>query len=172
MFGFTQNEKLLKAMEEENVQKIIQAVINGADVNLQANGTTPLIAALSAEKPATIDEVALLLSYGADVKLPNRNGSMPLHWAANAQIAEILLLNGAPVNHQNNQGDTALHRAHNYGVINKLLDFGANANIRNNDGLTPLQLNPPERVKLRLIQNGADVYVFDNICFAICRRFL
>ena len=73
MFGLTlkeKNAKLLKAMAEENVQKIIRAVLSGADVNLQDSvGTTPLIAALSAEKPASFDEIELLLSLGADVNI-------------------------------------------------------------------------------------------------------
>merc|ERR1712100_21540 len=86
---------------------------NGAKVNqADTEGRTPLNEA--AEQGHT-EITNLLLKKGAD---PNNiarksDGSTPLHYAANAEIAKLLLDNGAKVNQADNDGYTPLDRATN-----------------------------------------------------------
>lgn len=80
---------------------------------------------------------------GADLDLPNRNGSTPLHLASllnEIVYCEKLLSSGANIDVQNNLGMTALHfsviRNINLDVLRFLIDRGADSSIKDNDGET------------------------------------
>jgi ankyrin repeat protein len=115
--------------------------------------------------------VELLLQYGADLNIP-ANGSLPLHWAAQAgfaDIVELLLKNDASVNERSARNSTALAFACGYGarsrhhpnakVVELLLQHGADPNIPTN-GSPPLhwasQAGLADIVEL-LLKNGASV---------------
>ena len=82
-------------------------IANGADVNVNIDGTPLHPAAFKGDK-----EIAELpISKGADVDAKDENGDTPLNWAAaggHKEIAELLIASGADVNVKGVDGQTAL----------------------------------------------------------------
>ncbi len=125
------------------VQLIIQA--NPDDLNQQdAYDRTPLFQAVLSRQPEVFE---FLLTAGADVNLPDREGFTPLHLAAflgqDGWVGE-LLDRGALADTQTNVfGYTPLHAAARGGHLKcaeLLLAKGVRANLRDAEGNTPLAL--------------------------------
>lgn len=78
---------------------------HGADPRIAAKrtGNTPLHALAFYARKSTLDCLALLISYGANVNSPSINGYTPLHAAAfagNTMFCEVLLEHGALVSNK------------------------------------------------------------------------
>lgn len=89
----------------------------------------------------------LLLPYPTLVNRRDKYGMTPLHWAADAAVAQLLLSIGAEVNVRSDYGSTPLHRAAAKGdppIIRLLLAHGADLNARDQSGRTPLHLAAAE----------------------------
>lgn len=93
----------------------------GADVNYgNPAGFPSLIAALSTEREDMLQLLALLLSFGADLRQRGNNDYTPLHYAAaldDPQAIELLLAHGADPQARTNVDDyaTPLEEAENLG---------------------------------------------------------
>ncbi|KAK0168950.1 hypothetical protein PV327_002706 [Microctonus hyperodae] len=84
-----------------------------------------------------------ILSIDAScINIPDEDGMMPIHWAADRGYVEILkclIENGADINAQDDDGQTALHYAASCGhrdVVEYLLSVGVKL-LKDNEGLTP-----------------------------------
>lgn len=112
-------------------------------------GDTALhIAAASLSKPI----VERLVSLGADPRARNRRGAEPLHYAADADSAEIkaqgevieyLVSVGADPNAKDRSGTAPLHKAvrrRSLAACRALLKCGADCRLPNGTGSTPLHL--------------------------------
>lgn len=91
----------------------------------------------------------LLVTFGADVRVRNRRGAEPLHYAADGRsseqpkVIEFLISHGADPNVVDKSGVAPLHRAvrrRSPEAVRALLDGGANVWQRNGSGSTPLHL--------------------------------
>ena len=108
-------------------------------------GRTPLHYAAA---DGLADEVARLLSTGADANAQDDDGWTPLHFAAQANSAVVtktLLSAGAATELKDSYGNTPLFRAvfasHGDGaVIRLLLNAGADPHAANLSDITPLSL--------------------------------
>jgi hypothetical protein len=116
-------------------------------------GDTPLHAAAAAYRHAVVPE---LVNMGGDVRVRNRRGAQPLHyavdglpgsarWEPTAQEKTVfaLLAAGADPNAVDKGGVTPLHRAVRNrcaSAVRALLEGGADARRPNGSGSTPLQL--------------------------------
>jgi ankyrin repeat protein len=118
-----------------------------------AEGATPL---WRAARENDVPAVALLLSAGADPRLPARDGSTPLMIAAgqgwrdehslgtereSIDAITLLLATGLDINETNAAGQTALHGAAGRGaaaVVKFLVDHGARLDIKDTLNRTPL----------------------------------
>lgn len=116
----------------------------GAEVNVRTiYGETPLHFAASGK---SYDEVAMLITAGADVNAADENGATAMMRATLYERDRdnlILLLDvGADVNAINAEGATGLHiaAAENPENVSLLLEAGADGTIKNNDGDTPFDL--------------------------------
>jgi len=115
-------------------------ISKGATINRGGNGGTPLHSAAGSNKK---ENVALLISLGANVNARDARGNTPLMRASRFYASvEVLLQAGADINARNNEGKTALILSAQYGgdpkVISLLLQKGANAKLEDNTGRTAL----------------------------------
>lgn len=84
------------------------------DVNITNKlGQTALFFAVAMDRPNMV--TFLVAACGALVKIKDKSGNTPLHFASNADIAKTLIAKGAAVNASNVQGNTPLHCAFAFG---------------------------------------------------------
>ena len=120
--------------------------------------------------------VHLLLSYGADPRKTDAQGSTPLHFLAiyaegpdvQARV-QALLQAGSALEHQNKEGWTPLHYAAGFNkdaaVIDVLLAAGASPNPIDDNGRTPLHLAAEfhnEAIYEKLVAAGVDRSIKDK----------
>jgi hypothetical protein len=137
----------------------------------------------------SIDVVALLLSYGADINFQDNHGLTALmiytyfFTMGESQYENIFLLlieKGADINRRDNLGRTALYYAFDMAkptIIRTLLQNGANVNNEDNNQFTPLQvisyinpgslaaeigLNPRDLEIIRILEEAGAVKVFND----------
>ncbi len=138
------NEELSRAVYEGNVEKVKEALDNGANPNAKSKyNRTVLIGACDYQGKPEI--VKMLLERGAEVNVREVNGETPLTYASmydHLEIVEMLLKAGADVNLQGGYGRTALM----YAAINAaksetalkifqiLLDKGADLSLTTEGG--------------------------------------
>jgi ankyrin repeat protein len=140
----------------------------GPDVNVWAQSTTPLLAAVKEHHSKT---TKLLLEAGADPNLAFKDGTTALQLAVQSgdiEIAKLLLAHGAEINHHNGVGDTALIITARYGHANTakfLIAEGARVNARNDKNSTALLVAARHDcvdVLQVLLKNGANVNARDK----------
>lgn len=110
------NARLRWAVEDDNLEKAIDALDRGADVNSKSQS---LIYAerTSLHEAAALNRaeiMGLLIERGADVEARDENGATPLHLAATRQshdAIDILLDAGASIDPTNRTGSTPLKNA-------------------------------------------------------------
>ncbi|MDD5139305.1 MAG: ankyrin repeat domain-containing protein [Verrucomicrobiales bacterium] len=139
-------------------------LVNSKDIY----GNTPLHIAANG---GSVDELALLVDYKADVNAKSNNGGTPLLFAsyANRQDeAEWLLAHKADINAKNDKGETPLQKAaalNNKDMVEMLLANKADVNAKDNDGMTPLhwaaKYAKKDLVEL-LLTNKADINARDK----------
>jgi ankyrin repeat protein len=129
-------------------------------------GTTPLHDACAGNH---VECVRLLLEHGADMTIPDWEGSVPLHFCDRSlECTQLLVQAGCPINIKNTKGYTLLHVACGRGesdIVHFLVNNGADLNCRLNGGETPLFMacvaNNYEAVRI-LIDAGADLSIKNN----------
>jgi ankyrin repeat protein len=138
------------------------------DVNVWAQGTTPLLAAVKDHHSKT---TKLLLDAGADPDLAYKDGTTALQQAAqcgDVEIIKLLVAADANINHHNDVGDTALIIASRWGHANTarlLIELGAKVNARNDKNSTALLVAARHDcvdVLQVLLKNGANVNAKDK----------
>jgi ankyrin repeat protein len=149
----------------------------GANPNAQDNqGRTPLQLLLenSNNLNGCLDLAGLLLSYGADMNIQDKNNVTALHWATNRwvlQVAQVLLEHGAQVNMKNDRDQTSLHLLlsvnmfrDGFAYTQLLLEHGADTNAQDMNNITPLHLALQRglvEVTRLLLDHGANPNVMD-----------
>ena len=124
-----------------NMQQLIR---QGANVNAEEFGETPLLKAIKANQSQA---VLLLLEAGADVNQPAKSGDAALQTAVDFGQADMVQLLVQQPNIQINQpdagGNTVLMKAAQAGrleMVQTLVAAGAEAGIKNQRGLTALDM--------------------------------
>ena len=108
-----------------------QLIARGADLNRMHAGLTPLLAATRDTWHGRVEEVTMLLANGADARIGDADGNMPLHHAARSSdpgVAARLLDAHAPIDALNTEGFSPLGvacEAGNWRLARFLLDHGA-----------------------------------------------
>ena len=137
-------DNLYKAINDHNLDKVIEVLDAGADINAKINNSNGEAALAVASFSGHADIVAKLLERGADVNAIDNNGSTALF--------------GASVSIDIGRGEPE--------VVAMLLDAGADVNVKKPDGRTALQMaswyGHPEVVAILLEQPGIDVNAQDN----------
>ena len=98
---------LMKAIMQGHVQRAHMWIEAGVDVNVTTgNGRTALLEATS-RTPLSLQVVEWLLEAGTDPNISDKDGIVPLHYAARyglELVVEKLLHSGADVNRSDNRG--------------------------------------------------------------------
>lgn len=163
--------ELCDARPKPDTLKIAQLLLEyGAQVNSHAGfyNTTPLHGA--AEK-GPLELVKLLVSKGAKVNAVDKEFSMPLAKAVqadNLEIAKFLLEQGADktINHADTEFQTAIFKASSAKMAQLLIANGANVSDRDKKGLSVLLHAVANYLDFDLLkvllQNGADINAQDK----------
>ncbi len=163
--------ELCTSMPKPDTLKIAQLLLDsGAQVNSHAGfyNTTPLHGA--AEK-GPLELVKLLVSKGAKVNAVDKEFSMPLAKAVqadNLEIAQFLLEQGADktINHSDTEFQTAIFKARSAKMAQLLIANGANVSDRDKKGLSVLLHAVVRHLDFDLLkvllQNGADINAQDK----------
>jgi ankyrin repeat protein len=130
------------------------------------DGSTPL---MRAAKAGDLAVMRILLDYGADPTLRQKNGSTVLMLASGlgrrassdddddgardtdvdpTDAVRFCLEHGGDVNAANDAGDTALHVASSDAIVRVLAQHGAKLDVKNKRGLTPLAAAQARRPNL------------------------
>lgn len=157
---------LCDARPKPDTLKIAQRLLEyGAQVNSQAGfyNTTPLH---GAAQNGSLELVKLLVSKGAKVNAVDKEFSMPLAKAVqadNLEIAKFLLEHGADktINHSDTEFQTAIFKARSAKMAQLLIANGANVSDRDKKGLSVLLHAVANYLDFDLLkvllQNGADI---------------
>ena len=158
---------LCNARPKPDTLKIAQLLLDsGAQVNSQ--NTTPLHSAAS---NGSLELVKLLVSKGAKVNAVDKEFSMPLAKAVqadNLEIAKFLLEQGADktINHSDDEFQTAIFKARSAKMAQLLIANGANVSDRDKKGLSVLLHAVANYLDFDLLkvllQNGADINAQDK----------
>jgi len=155
-----------------DIDKLTKLLETGIDINSQNNrdiwDSSVLHYAVCKNNLAVIE---ILLKYGADIDLQDREGYTVLIHAAAAthyDLVKLLLEHNASINLQNIQGLTALHWAsvnkRGLNIIRLLLEHNASINIKCMSGRTALH-NAADQWNIEVIEillrYGADPYMED-----------
>lgn len=159
---------MMEAAEKGNIEKIKEAIVNGANPNTaNVMGETPLHRAAAYGHK---DIVEFLLRHGAEVDCKNNlYKRTPLCLTSKWQIAEILIANGADVNSQSYYDNkTPLHEAAGKGaaeVVQFLIAKEALIEAKSHKGRTPLHIAAKcnqKKTVLILLKAGADINSIDE----------
>lgn len=130
-------------IESGDFNKISRSLENGAKLNsFDEYGISPLVRALAFPylKPELVE---FLIDKGADVNLPNNDGTTPIFFAIESEIFELLLDAGANINYKTPDGITplisALYEHNHYGAM-KLVEHVADVNVLSPEGTSPLNI--------------------------------
>ena len=169
----TVNEKLLSASAGGDVETILTAIKEGADVNAPDIASpyryTPLILA---SRAGFTGAATALISAKADINLPDSNGFTPLiaaSWFGKIDTVSALLDSGAKIDDMNLDGNSALMEAAIMGhedVVSMLIKAGASIGKINRTGHSAYDLAKTKGIK-ELINNKMNL--IDHICFAVAR---
>ncbi|XP_053317459.1 ankyrin-2 isoform X28 [Spea bombifrons] len=136
------NASFLKAARAGNVEKVVEYLKGGIDINTcNQNGLNALHLAA---KEGHIDLVHELLERGSSVDASTKKGNTALHIASLAgqtEVVKTLVKEGANINAQSQNGFTPLYMAsqeNHMEVVKYLLENGANQSTATEDGFTPL----------------------------------
>ncbi|XP_035382909.1 ankyrin-1 isoform X1 [Electrophorus electricus] len=132
----------LRATRSGNVEKVLDHIKNGIDINTaNQNGLNGLHLA---SKEGHVKMVLELLHNGIDLEKTTKKGNTALHIAALAgqdKVVAELVNCGANVNAQSQKGFSPLYMAaqeNHLEVVKFLLENGANQSLPTEDGFTPL----------------------------------
>ncbi|XP_034396719.1 ankyrin-1a isoform X1 [Cyclopterus lumpus] len=141
-FGADAGNSFLRAARSGNLDKALDHIKNGIDINTaNQNGLNGLHLA---SKEGHVKMVLELLHNGIVLETTTKKGNTALHIAALAgqeQVVAELVNYGANVNAQSQKGFTPLYMAaqeNHLEVVKFLLENGANQSTPTEDGFTPL----------------------------------
>ena len=155
------HKSVMNASKEGNSYKLSFHLrfMNGASakrvVSARSEGTTPLN---EAAKGRHMNTIKTLLSYGADVNVPDEfENQTPLiisSIAGGSEINTLLIQKGADVNHIDIYKRSAIFYAIKYdyvGMVMELIKKGARVNDKDIEGVSPLEL--AKKSEFRRIQS-------------------
>ena len=165
----TKGKRFLKALKEDNEDKVLILLEKGLKLNDCKVKCRPLKGSPLASHAAyqgAIKILTLLLELGADVNCTDQNGFTALHWAAlkgHNDCAETLITFGADIESKAAKDVTPLILAaqeRQLETVRLLLELSASTNHSDESGFTALHfaaLKSNSRCAKELLEHGASV---------------
>jgi len=147
------NDKLFAAVAEGHVEKVKQAIKNGADVNADRSKALRLASGMG-----QTSLVSVLLHHKADVTPLDNAALRAAVKGGHADVAAILLGHGADANASD--GEAIIHAA-SHGqdkMVNLLLTYHADPQAGSGQALCQAAYNGYFDIVRSLVQQGADVF--------------
>eukprot|EP01025_Chloroclados_australasicus_P028686 TRINITY_DN2841_c0_g1_i10.p5 TRINITY_DN2841_c0_g1~~TRINITY_DN2841_c0_g1_i10.p5 ORF type:complete len:235 (+),score=22.34 TRINITY_DN2841_c0_g1_i10:270-974(+) len=140
----SKQSKLIKAIQANNLEKIVSLTVNGARADFvdATTGSTPFHYTIQNQHTNAFQ---YFVQQGVNANVQDAQGNTVLHYASQSGCIEdvqSLLVAGAKLGLRNAKGETALHLAAAHGgleLINVLLDAGADMYAKTYEGETPLE---------------------------------
>lgn len=162
------NEELVRSAASGDANKVEGLLKRDASVNGVYVTHTALQAAC---QNGHLDVLRLLVRYGADVEIEDKDGDRAIHHAAfgdEPEAIRLLAQAGADLNARNARRQTPLHIAVYKGHVNsvqRLLQLGCHPSLQDCEGDTPLHdaiSKRREDIMKLLLRSGADVTLANN----------
>lgn len=104
---------LMQAVQQKNIEKIAEALDNGANINGELHGDTPLLMAIV--RSGNVEIIQYLLDNGADIEqrtsyYSDRTPLMVALTNSNKQVVTLLVESGADVNAVDRDGKSVLQQ--------------------------------------------------------------
>lgn len=148
------DHELINALICDDHKRVLKALKEGANPNLQIEGRTlPYIETSDTTKDLTIEAGLPVNNYALFHEYT------PLHLAAlspTPQSATHLIIYGADVRATDDFGQTSLHFAKHPDTANLLCMRGADVNAKDKLGYNPIHMNPSAELLTKLLELGAD----------------
>jgi ankyrin repeat protein len=162
---------LLKAVSDENKNKVISLLQDGADVNMKLfraghyNQSSILMACVAW---GDMDVLKHVLDLSPDLEEEDHNGSTALFYVNDADIAELLIKQGSNLKHKNRWGKTVVNNLCSFrmsfesdlDIIEVFLRHGVDIEAKDDEGCTALwnsiEQGNFEAAKF-LLRKGADI---------------
>ncbi len=169
--AYLANQELLNAVKENDIERVIKAMKNGADVNYQdSNGDTAFHIACK-EATTDIDILQTMIKHGANETITGQDDKTPLDWAEIKQSMKKIKVIKDALNARRNDITNAIDELHNacingdYNKVKTLINAGFNVNATDKDGNTAIlfaSIRGHSEIVELLIKNGAKVNVKNN----------
>ncbi len=162
------NQHVEDAIIDEDIERLKQLMEQGANLEGQVDGWTPL---LRAAYEGNTEILNYLLDQGANIDFKDQAQSTPLDWAItnnNTDIARILVERGADIEASDEDDYTPLMitvAEGNFDIVRILLDKGSNIEARDKQGKTSLILAIYEeniRMVEYLLEMGANLHTVSD----------
>ena len=143
------NQQFINAAAKGDLEKVVNALSKGANVNAKSNSSERGTALTAASWEGHVEVTEFLLDNGAKINEAKAKGLTPLilaAWNLRTDIVKLLVKRGANVNARSIGGNTALSWAlqsgrdstATIGIVRILIENGADTSARDNNGMSVL----------------------------------
>jgi len=151
------NNLLIESVRNGNLEGVINALNNGADIHAQNNE-----ALILAARNGRLEVVRFLLQKGADIHAQSDQSLINAAFHSHLEVVQFLLDRGADIHARDDQALISAAFNGHLEVVRFLLQKGANIHAQNDQALIYAAFPSHLEVAQLLIENGANINVLSQ----------